>query len=1049
MIFTDMHMKVLKDFVNQISNNIEFEIRLGKFNFDKNTKKSCFDSNVEIDFFYAIKMRMEHFNVQCSTINTVEYIYNNVNNGNIKRIIMENGGERYMIKQTYKKYDIYDYDLRLSLASEKFVESEGDLNINKDNYEIVRHKTRYSFNMTGCGVLDLTIVKQINKDGVEEMKYEMELEIRETRELDTNNILYILVDLLQNRQKNFYVISGLERRNVINEYKSLVNNYYFIGAQPETLHKDQITVLYKKMYSVTDKADGDRYLMFIDKGKNVYFIDNNINNIIKTDIKSNLYYSTLIDGEVVRTSTSINFLAFDLIVYNGKDIRGNNQYLLKNRLEILQNVVNNVTKNERYIIEMKRYIYKNVFLGSKILMDNANYYKNDGLIFTPMDEPYPVTKKWSSLLKWKPCELNTIDLYSVKVSDNKWQLYVQHNENKNGEKLVKGTEKVLFDVQKLCKTNNNNLYTTFETEFDESYIDPTTNESFMSNTVIEYSWDQVKNRFIPLRTRWDKTINPKKHGNFSQVACDIWNNIHNPITQDLLLKFTIYNNNEDIFYDRMRKFHNKIKEFLYNRYCNKKEYLLELCSGKGGDLHKWIYNGIKNVQGYDISDKNIIECKKRLQSVADKIKYFNYDFYKLDLNNSSSSKIIYNNNNNKQFDVVCCQFGLHYFFSSESSFQNIINVLDNCLMNGGYFVVTFMDNGQIDKLFNGENVRYSEQKGEIVYYIEKFINKDSNYGNKLKIVLNGNNILGEGSEEYIINFQDFNKKMMERGYECVETELFQDLYKSYKNMDGYNLLECEQDISFLNRYCVFKKVKKNVINGIKSEISHINVKNTTGEIIDLHNNNLSVYKINTIYDVLDVLNCVEYKYYKNDYTNKMIESFEDIKEHIDNVYFIKNPLDINEYNGHNCIYITFYKHVIEKKSKVDENDIENEILEYNNWYIIFHKNQIYFKISSTDTNTNTNTDVNTDVNTNVDADKEVREQTNEQENVQVNEGNVQVNEGNVSEKLIELRQLLDNKKVTVVVLKEYLKKFGLKMSGNKEDLTLRLREYLKNEFKIN
>jgi len=1016
MIFSDMHMKVLANFVNQISNNIEFEIRLGKFIFNKETKTPKFESNVDVDFFYTMKNRLDNCNVECNYIETVEYIYSKKN---LRKIVNKDGKIMYMTKQSCKKYDIYDYELRLSLASEKYIDVNEE--IDDSEYDIMRKKKRYSYKMIGCGSLDLTIVDQNG-----EMRYEIELEVKEG---DINNIMYIITDLLQNRQKNFYVITGLEKRNVLNEYKNLVNNYYFIGAQPETLHKDQITVLYKKMYSVTDKADGDRYLMLIDKNRNVYLIDNNLNNVLKTDIKSKSYYSTLLDGEVVRTQSSIIFLAFDMMVYNGKDIRGNNGYMLKKRLDILKDIVSSIGCNEKYVVEMKRYIYKNVFLGSKLLMEDEKYYGNDGLIFTPMDEPYPLVKKWSSLLKWKPSELNTIDLYSVKTLDNTWELYVQHNVQQDDNVVKKNkTEKVLFDVQKLCKNSNNLDKITFKTEFDNSYIDPTTREPFMSNTVIEYKWDMDRKCFVPLRTRWDKTVNPKKHGNYSQVACDIWNNIHNPITQELLLKFTIYNNNDDVFFERMRKYHNKIKEYLYNKYCNNKESLLELCSGKGGDLHKWIYNNITNVQGYDISDKNIMECKKRVQSIGDKMKNYNYDFYKLDLCNSNSDEIIFKNNASKEFDVVCCQFGSHYFFSSEKSFENILSILDTCLMKDGYFIVTFMDDLKINNLFGDKDACYKSEDKEIIYYMEKHMNVGSEYGNKLKIVLNGNNILGEGSDEFIINYNNFCKKMSDKGYDCVDTELFENLYKSYENVDGYKLKECERDISFLNRYCVFKKIKKDV--SIKNEISYINTKDVSYEIIDLHKDNLSVYKINTLYDVLDVLNCKEYTYYRNDYTNKMIENFQDISSCIKNVKFIQNPLDLSEYNVDNCLYITFYKHTIEKKVKDDENT-ETEIIEYNNWYIVFHKNQMFFTIQKNkDVETLQKDDIETKLTKlSLKEDEEEDKKEDEEEDKKEDEKD-------------EIKSVLNNKKVTIVVLKNYLKKYNLKTSGNKDELINRLRNYM-------
>ena len=72
---------------------------------------------------------------------------------------------------------------------------------------------------------------------------------------------------------------------------------------------------------------------------------------------------------------------------------------------------------------------------------------------------------------------------------------------------------------------------------EDDLVDPTTGEFYKTDTVIEFRWDFTVKKFIPLRTRWDKTVNPKKHGNFSKVACDIWNNINNPIEKEYLLKF--------------------------------------------------------------------------------------------------------------------------------------------------------------------------------------------------------------------------------------------------------------------------------------------------------------------------------------------------------------------------------------------------------------------------------------------------------------------------------------------------------------------------------
>jgi hypothetical protein len=106
-----------------LAKNNEFEIRFGKFyqNTVGNERKTAFDSTVDIDFFYALKRMFEQYNSKKEYKNTREIIYKNEQkNGNIKRIIdLSDNSETVILKNSLRKYDIYDYDLRLSIASEK------------------------------------------------------------------------------------------------------------------------------------------------------------------------------------------------------------------------------------------------------------------------------------------------------------------------------------------------------------------------------------------------------------------------------------------------------------------------------------------------------------------------------------------------------------------------------------------------------------------------------------------------------------------------------------------------------------------------------------------------------------------------------------------------------------------------------------------------------------------------------------------------------------------------------------------------------------------
>ena len=555
---SEINEKTLKSYLSSIKENIEIEVRFGSFNYEKRQNYQnnqgqrqgpSFDSIVDTEFFFNLKKVLDEKIKDMIKVNTKELSYENPIGGKIREITYTNDKfvsisskpKEYLKKNKLRTHEIYDYDIRVGVASEKIMEKNSikDVNFNASPL-FIRYKQRFSY-IFDIGQLDLTIVHQGNNEAEarQDTRYEIEFEIKKN---DYEKLLAMMTFVLQIKQKNVNVISKSISKDVYEEYYKLTGAKYFIGAQPETLQKDKLSNLFKELYSVTDKADGNRYFMFINSRGNVYYIDNNIKNILLTDLRTNLR-NTLIDGELIENENSINFYAFDIIFYESKDLRGNKDYFLRERLALVNTVIKSLTQSDYYIVDMKKFIWKNVFIGSEFLMKDIKNksYKNDGLIFTPMNESYPQSGKWEKLFKWKPAELNTIDFYSVKERDLdgsvKWKLYVQtknqNSQNKNDTKLE------LFDIKELCNLPESKDIT-FETTFDENLFDPTTGQPYKTKTVIEYKWEKTPTggKFIPLRTRWDKTANKKKHGNFVHVACNIWNNINNPITPQQLFQMT-------------------------------------------------------------------------------------------------------------------------------------------------------------------------------------------------------------------------------------------------------------------------------------------------------------------------------------------------------------------------------------------------------------------------------------------------------------------------------------------------------------------------------
>ena len=120
----------------------------------------------------------------------------------------------------------------------------------------------------------------------------------------------------------------------INDKRSFFSNFTFIGPGSITLQREHIVPkkdgsLYGNVlsnYTVTDKADGDRKLMFIHEDGRIFLIDNNFNvefTGMKTDEKT--IFNSVLDGEHIkhdRIGEPLNlYAAFDVYYVNKKSFR--------------------------------------------------------------------------------------------------------------------------------------------------------------------------------------------------------------------------------------------------------------------------------------------------------------------------------------------------------------------------------------------------------------------------------------------------------------------------------------------------------------------------------------------------------------------------------------------------------------------------------------------------------------------------------------------------------------------------------------------------------
>ena len=279
------------------------------------------------------------------------------------------------------------------------------------------------------------------------------------------------------------------------------------------------------------------------------------------------------------------------------------------------------------------------------------YYKLDGIIYTGLSQKYTTNKREIEFpqLKWKPQELNTIDMF-IKFERNETglPLDVFDNSDPNVEpntvfrvvhlfvgKVREGKEEPVpfMPTQK--------LHVAYFSLIDGNIKDEE-NNIVCDNTVIEVAYDlndvlPPQYRWKILRTRYDKTYNVQQHrkqyGNNEEVAKKIFETIMNPIRLIDLEKLAYdYNNyidvtkqrvstklievskNEDAYYQfksdlaqSLKKFHNYVKDILFQYFLPKtlkngqikKMTVLDFGIGRGGDILKYYHNDIKEVVGID------------------------------------------------------------------------------------------------------------------------------------------------------------------------------------------------------------------------------------------------------------------------------------------------------------------------------------------------------------------------------------------------------------------------------------------------------------------
>ncbi len=208
----------------------------------------------------------------------------------------------------------------------------------------------------------------------------------------------------------------------------------------------------------------------------------------------------------------------------------------------------------------------------------------------------------------------------------------------------------------------------------------------------------------------------------------------------------------------MRDFHNWIKRELITNIKNKlvldnngADYisLMDIACGRGGDIDKWNRSGIKSVFAFDKNEDSIESTDKTNPGAKARLKEYKNLRTKIHFEVAdvtvpteelleSIESFRKKNGINKGFDIVSCQFALHYFFESLESLDIVLRLVSKYLRPGGYFIGTFVDSLKIREKFNSLTGKEKVYTNSLLRLERVYTNKRTTekFGNEYKFTIN-------------------------------------------------------------------------------------------------------------------------------------------------------------------------------------------------------------------------------------------------------------------------------------------------------------------------
>ncbi|AYV78765.1 MAG: mRNA capping enzyme [Edafosvirus sp.] len=396
-------------------------------------------------------------------------------------------------------------------------------------------------------------------------------------------------------------------------------------------------------------------------------------------------------------------------------------------------------------------------------------YHLDGLIYHPLNQEYTTSVRESrfSEYKWKPPEKNSIDFFIqfernrdtgkiFSVYDNSMEEYIENKPYRIchlyvGQRSKQGEQPVLFQ-----KDTRNYLSYLF---LKNGEVRDLQGNILQDRTVVEFYYNNDmevddKFRWVPIRTRYDKTESVmryrRKYGNYIDTANKIWRSIINPIIMkdmEILSNDQTYQKQMEILRGKigheliitaskenvyfqirtnlakpMRNFHNWLKSIIIYTHChpmyqnNKQLSVLDIGVGRGADIMKFYYSKADFFVGIDIDKEGLVSAVDGALSRYNQLRKTHPNFPKMYFIQADAGALLnyedqvralgsmtkdnqlliekyfpVDKNKKVMFDRINCEFAIHYFLANQTVWDNFCENISNHLKPGGYIMITVFD----------------------------------------------------------------------------------------------------------------------------------------------------------------------------------------------------------------------------------------------------------------------------------------------------------------------------------------------------------------------